>query len=47
MADDSVVHREDSPKPEEQEPLRIPLNFLLGCSENELNNFELARRSCL
>ena len=43
MANRSVVHPDNSPKPEKQDALRIPLNFLLGCSASELDSFELAR----
>ena len=39
MAIRSVVHHDDSPKPDKHSPGKLPLNFLLGCSEITLDNY--------
>ncbi len=43
MAIRSLDHPDNSPKPEKQNSSQVPLNFLLGCSQQDLDSFQLAR----
>ena len=43
MAIRSLDHPDNSPKPEKQDKPQLPLNFLLGCSQQDLDSFQLAR----
>ncbi len=36
-------HRDNSSKPEKHNSSQVPLNFLLGCSQQDLDSFQLAR----